>query len=285
MRRNYSTCADPLAERVKRLESELDSARLSILELMPGEVRHDLMGYYTTDSRKASTDWAVQVVQVIIERAELLPRPNEYFDERAMCPLCRGGSSSRYERGFSFPEGLRRHLVGYGNTRQCVVTKAAFELARDHWNRKFSAAEEEESKAHQIELERRRESETLYLTELHGTPLLLDENVPFYRAARDREELEWAVKRLGELDFSARFEGSVVSYVYELDDFLIFADPREKGEIVFRIFTKPLQGARRQRRSRALAQFSIPDRWKRDLREKYDVALRNALEQGHTSRA
>ena len=55
---------------------------------------------------------------------------------RAPCPLCGGGRESftmdspDLEGTFSLPEGLRRHLEGYGNMRQCPVLKAVIAMAR-----------------------------------------------------------------------------------------------------------------------------------------------------------
>jgi hypothetical protein len=59
------------------------------------------------------------------------------ISDRARCPLCGGSSDNPHgEEGFAYPEGLRRHLAGSYNARQCNVVKAAVDLAWDHSDRK-----------------------------------------------------------------------------------------------------------------------------------------------------
>lgn len=57
--------------------------------------------------------------------------------------------------GFSLLEGLRRHVTGWGS--DCDVICAARRLARDYFNRQFSAAEEQE-RQEKLRLEENEES-------------------------------------------------------------------------------------------------------------------------------
>ena len=114
----------------------------------------------------------------MIASAEIIV-DNDYFDQRARCPLCRDSSSSPYSEGFSVPEGLRRHLIGWGNARQCSVMEAACALARDHWHQAYDASDRAEDNAKQAELEARRKSETLF------------------QVAPDQRAQSWSMRALG----------------------------------------------------------------------------------------
>jgi hypothetical protein len=49
---------------------------------------------------------------------------------RACCPLCGEGTSSPYDVGFAFPDGLQRHLVG-ALAAECRIMRAIRELIID----------------------------------------------------------------------------------------------------------------------------------------------------------
>lgn len=58
------------------------------------------------------------------------------------CPLCRRRSAKRHYDEFTFPEGLRRHLLGFGGrVRQCLVIKAAINYGKDKLDAKISSIE------------------------------------------------------------------------------------------------------------------------------------------------
>lgn len=102
---------------IRLLKSDLHMARHAIIELMPDEIGQLLRGYYSCTSRSEGDAWKACVVDSLIERAiGSAPPPNMLGEQRSMCPLCGQGSSSPYVEGYSLPEGLRRHLVGWGNT-------------------------------------------------------------------------------------------------------------------------------------------------------------------------
>jgi hypothetical protein len=141
----YPEWNNPAEDAIRRLKSDLYEARTTIIELMPEDIQRLLTSYYSCESRQQTYGWAESVADEIVESAEVLPRQQGfYFSDRAYCPLCGHGSESPYESGFAVPEGLRRHLVGWGNTRQCRVMEAALYLAGDYWHDKFHAAEQAE---------------------------------------------------------------------------------------------------------------------------------------------
>lgn len=120
-------------EQIKRLKDDLYLARINIISVAPDELVRLLHGYATCDSRERAYLWLEEVAREIIPHAKILTREEgSVFGERAYCPLCRQGSTAAYDRGYSIPEGLYRHLIGYGNVHQCVVTEAAFKLALEH---------------------------------------------------------------------------------------------------------------------------------------------------------
>ena len=119
-------------------KTELYLAQMAIVRLMPDDIRDLLLDYMSCKTRRETGLWEIRVFETIIDYAEPLEGTSKgSFNDRALCPLCRESGRSFYEEGFALPEGLKRHLTGYGNMRQCVVTKAAFNLAHDSWEGKF----------------------------------------------------------------------------------------------------------------------------------------------------
>lgn len=73
--------------------------------------------------------WLRSIVDDILK----LAKPKPMFDgDRALSPLCGGGLQFPYAAGFSFPEGLRRHLLGEYNSHRCAVMAVAGGLAADY---------------------------------------------------------------------------------------------------------------------------------------------------------
>jgi hypothetical protein len=273
MMRRYQYASDPRDQRdqeVRRLKDELDDARRTILSLMPDAVHGELSSYSQCESRAASCRWLEDVAARLIERVEATQR-SAYHQPRAPCPLCDSSPNSPYdEGGFTVPEGLRRHLVGWGNVSQCDVTEAAWHLARDYWDWQWRQTEvEEEAKGREQVAERRR-TEVLYKTRPDREPELRDQ------AYEPRPASDWsaAEERLRALGFVEAMEGSVKAYTRDHDDCLVYADPRSKGRIEFVVCPKPLP-KRYSRKSRYyFRQFSLLDSWKNDLEGKYQLRLR-----------
>jgi hypothetical protein len=152
---------DTRDEHVERLKNELDAALSTIVHLMPEEMREVLQSYYLCESPKDAEIWEPTARWKIIELAK--PMPDEELsygynlNKRAPCPLCVAESSSPYQRGFSLPEGLHRHLEGYGNVRECGVMAAARRLSKAYFFRRFAEAEKKELQEHllSVQIERK----------------------------------------------------------------------------------------------------------------------------------
>jgi hypothetical protein len=76
-------------------------------------------------------------------------------------------------------------------------------------------------------------------------------------------------------------EDSVIAYQKEIDGFTIFADPRQRGTIDFRV-VRPIQAAVGRKRTRksvapAYSQFALPDTWKHDLPKKFEELARQHI--------
>jgi hypothetical protein len=250
---------------IRHLQDELDQTRWSVIKMMPWEAQMILMSDHSCKTRKETHQWPNTAASKIIELAKILP-PN-IFDssDRAYCPLCGGGSSRAYETGFRLPEGLRRHLVGWGDYETCPVFAIAMRLANEDWDKKFHEAEER-AKAHML---KRKNTETLYQVGSNQRPKLLDEGL-FLTRARTLAELAWAEERLAKLGFLTTTEGRVRSYKDEREQFVVYADPRGYGRISFTVCSKSIA---KRGRIQASGWFGLRDNWKNDIRGKYEARL------------
>ncbi len=279
VRRLHRDLPDPYEEEIRRLRNDLYKARIAIIYLMPDDVQQLMMSYYVCESRRDAHAWLDRVTEEIMSRAKRLP-PDQgsYLSDRAYCPLCKQGSSSPYESGFSLPEGLRRHLTGWGNVHQCTVVESAMNLARDHWNEKFSGAEQAAAIEEQKRIVSRRKSESLYQTAPDLDPKLRDEGIGYVGRPRTANEMAWAETRLADLGFAAACDNNVKSYIWENGQCAVYADPREYGRIEFTVFKKPLPKKSRVPRARswALNCFRLMDSWTNDIRGKFQSRLAGA---------
>jgi hypothetical protein len=260
-------------ERIERLESDLFTARLAIIELMPQAIQGILKSFYRCQNRGETYAWQDQTVEALIEQAKVV---STWPDTRALCPLCGRGSSTAYAEGFAVPVGLSRHLIGWKGPA-CAVFEAAYRLAVDHWNRQFSAAEEEDRIKSKARLEKRRTSEETYLIAPDHAPVLRDENL-FLDIPRTATQMNWAEERLRGLGFMVSLEGRTKSYVDKRDDVCIYADPRTLGQIEFSVYKLPLPKPRSGPRWHAMAnRFLMRDQWKNDLKAKYETRVAQTL--------
>lgn len=261
-------------DQIRKLEEDVYRLRRSIIDLMPENLEKLLGSYYSAKSKSERYQWVDQVADEITNLATPLEPPNSYFSpDRARCPLCGGTSQSPYADGFTLPIGLQRHLVGYGNVHQCPVFEAAEALARDYWHREYAAADaEEEAKARQATLNRKR-LEVVYQIEPGGDPVLLEEGL-WSEAPRSEEELAFAVARLDGLGFRAERVGNGVKHTLEQGDLIVYADPRRKGKIEFRVYRQVApKGKSRTPKFKYLRVFSIQDSWSKGIREKFQARL------------
>ena len=261
-------------EQISRLEAELDFVRYVILNLMPDKVRTLLTGYYSCESRDDASKWQDGVVESVIRLAMPLPEPHA---SRANCPLCGDESASPFSRGFQLDEGLRRHLTGWGNARQCGVTKVVFDMARETWNAKFRDTEERERAAKQALRATREATEPLFKLAPKGQPELLD---AAYGAARDEAGLIWAEERLTQLGFKLTTTDRVRTYTREHEEFIVYADPRRVGEITFAPFNRSPRG----RRVTYADRFVIRDNVRHDISGKYDARITSLTDRLHKGR-
>jgi hypothetical protein len=115
-----------LRDDVSRLQHELveiGSRRINQAD-GPGQL---LIGFYVCKSETEVYAWLGTLPEKLLAFANV-DRPDDWLDQSAFCPLC--GEGKYTNRGYSYPEGLYRHLRGWGNSRQCPVTRAAESLAR-----------------------------------------------------------------------------------------------------------------------------------------------------------
>jgi hypothetical protein len=257
------------------LQSELDQARETIIRLMPEEIQHLFHSYWHCKSKIDTYRWEANLIEQIIKRSIIIPTPNSYFNDRAQCPLCGAESSSLYERGFAVPEGLRRHLGGSGNTSRCNVMHAGLALARNYWDIQESKWNAEEKAL----TNKRRDSETLFVTSYMGSPQLIDSGLHF-NPVRTPESLALAEKRLIKIGFLIHSKGRVRSYTLEKDNFLIFADPRSERHIEFIIYKKPLPTDDNRLSTGDHNRFRFYDHWTVNLREKFERQLTKIIELG-----
>jgi hypothetical protein len=113
-------------------------ARATIIGLMQPELERLLWGQVSCKTFEEVRKWVDDTAESIIEFAAHTENPaGRNWDGRlrVLCPLCGDGPQSPYDDGFLLDEGLRRHLLGTYNSRQCSVFKAAHQMALDRARR------------------------------------------------------------------------------------------------------------------------------------------------------
>lgn len=129
--------ADPrtTAAYVQRLKDDLYITREALVRLAAPNLADDLLGFHGLKDSSAASHWLKEKTATVLESAQLLEAPNNVAPAwswpRARCPLCGESAREKYlpNSGFAFPDGLRRHLEGDGNTTPCVVMGAVRRLA------------------------------------------------------------------------------------------------------------------------------------------------------------
>jgi hypothetical protein len=254
-----------------------------IIELAPERFHGVLESYYSCSTRQSAVAWKSAVVDKVIEEADVLEETNALGQRRAICPLCRGEAQSFYgERGYAFPEGLRRHLVAYGRTFPCFVIQAATELARDYWEREFSEAGPKlRAPGNKLPEEDRRKTDLVFILGPHDSPVLIDERL-FGASPRPIDgtdfSVKWAEQRLFALGFQFDVKDRNRAYTKAVKvpqgEFVIYADPRQIGEITFRVFEADV--ARGMKEGLLLKTFKIRDMWKNSLPDKIAAGVEEA---------
>jgi hypothetical protein len=254
-------------ELISSLQDQLYRARRSIISLMTEEAQKILWVYVDRESQSDTRHPRNIAAKEIITLAEAFPSELFPSSNRAYCPLCKDGALVLYESGFKVPEGLRRHLIGWGDeNKQCIVFGAAMSLARDHWRERFREKQAEESAS--IARDRRR-SETLYKIDPNMSPALIDEGIRLDNF-RSVAEIAWAEDRLLALGFEINVDGNVKSYTSESDTFIVYADPRRSYHIEFSVYLKQFAPGRAEH---SIGYFDLTDYWKNRIDEKYQSRL------------
>jgi hypothetical protein len=256
-------------EIISDLRRDLDVAVSSVIWLMPEDARSILESFCDCESERDTYRWRHIAASRVVALAKALPKGICDSRDRAYCPLCGRGALRLYEEGFVMPEGLRRHLIGWGGPgTQCFVFRAVELGARLYWSGKSYYQEQ----ARLAELEKRRKSETLFQVDPDGPAKLIDEGMSWLEP-RNSDELTWAEDRLATLGFETRVEKNARSYRSKPGRFVVYADPRENGQIRFRVYLK-----QRSAGGPEYSRFTLTDYWKSDILEKYENRLRDALE-------
>lgn len=254
-------------ETMRRLQDELYRARRDIVDLMPENIARLMQGYHQCKTRHDHHAWEQSVVEAVIGMATPDPEASRW-QPRARCPLCRGGSSGPYDVGFTVPEGLRRHLEGFGNVHQCSGTRAAFALARDALQGDFTRADQDAI----AKTEHRRCTERVFNIGPRKPAALLEEEM-WGSAPRDEAAMSRADGRLAELGFERTEVGNVVSYRLVRDGFEVWADPRQASRLNFTV-CPAARGRGRQRE----ASFFILDSWRHGVPAKFEERFKAAIE-------
>jgi hypothetical protein len=138
-RKTVQFIPSPLEDKVSRLEGELYKARATIIGLARRTELVPLLSEQTScKSFEEVYEWVERTADSIIEIACQTDTPaGRNWDGRlrVLCPLCGDTPQSPYDEGFLLDEGLRRHLLGTYNSRQCSVLQAAHEMAIDRVRR------------------------------------------------------------------------------------------------------------------------------------------------------
>lgn len=124
------------AEKIRALEGEVRLLRHTVISLMPDPCREVLETYTLCADRQAVWSWMRDATLRIIDLAERRPAAEmgQHFGtgDRSVCPLCGEGARGPLPpKGFAWPEGLRRHLLGEHNSQQCRVMAVVQSAAID----------------------------------------------------------------------------------------------------------------------------------------------------------
>lgn len=253
------------------LNNELLLARMTIIRLIPEPMQSIVRGWKECRTRSELYRWQDTAVAKIIMHAKILD------SGRAYCPLCRDGVQSHYNDGFSVPEGMRRHLVGYGQVRECGVMETAMKVALTSLNERFMAHEESDLVTKISKDEQRKTTETLFRIHPFDPPELIDArgNVSNYR---NDKELEFAENRLAELGFTFAQDKNIKSYIRESDHYVVYADIRTKKSISFEVIPKPIKAPIPNKPRFGRRFFTLPDAWVNDLKMKFDSWLEEPVD-------
>lgn len=275
--------SDEFEVKCRKLEDELYDARRVLLDLMPSEIMAVMEAFTECDSRAEFSEWRKRVIDMVLKKAgEQAPEADLLGEVRVQCPLCGREAFNPSGGGFKMPEGLRRHLIGWGNAEPCRIMHHVRHLALGHLEWRFREQTAHEAAEHAAKAaadKRRRGSEALFQLGPGSVPERLDEDILLWGdKPRDSESLAWAVKRLELLGFSERQEENVRAFVYQAGDWVVYADPREAGKIRFHVYR--VAGSKAKKGESVAHKFYMLDKWKYELVRKFKERLANATKSG-----
>lgn len=264
-------------EQIEALQGEITQLRHVVLAMLPVRL-HALLQESPRYVRTLSQQyrWRDAMVKQLIEMIET-PAPEQDYvvrRDRINCPLCGQRPDLYSTTGFTFPEGLTRHLLGKGSARSCRVLEVAHALAKDIWAHHKLIDDSSETFE---DMQRRRATETLYQVSPYPLGELFDYRF-WVGILRSQESLKVAEAQLQSLGFLIQCNGNTVAYTCELQSadgysIRIYADPRRLDGIDFRCFVGP---ASRVGHPAHNGSFSIPDKSHYELRDAFRKGLAEA---------
>ncbi len=127
-------------DEVERLRRELDELRDNVIASVDWDCRMVLMSY---DDYGSYRDWMIakrgMLLNAFMKKCAEAMKGTPYELRRAPCPLCGAVPQSQNPDesvGFTLPEGLSRHLDGWGRMKRCYVAEVAEAIARDYFARR-----------------------------------------------------------------------------------------------------------------------------------------------------
>lgn len=225
---------ESLEKRIQKLEEELYVARHFVIERLP-EHLSGLMSDVIYGKRPQTG-----LIEKIVEATEPISayERDPIGSPRAYCPLCDAGSTGWYgEAGYAIPEGLARHLTGYGNTRRCQVMEIVNALERSR--REDTRKHEEATKRAEAERELKRllSKEPRYKTGPECTGQLAEEVGWRYDGVRNARQMELVEGRLETMGFVVKIDGRVHSVTQAWGEkYVVYADARSVKKIDFKVY-------------------------------------------------
>jgi hypothetical protein len=116
--------------RMRRMRDEMYRLRMTVISLIREPYRSIIEPPYDF-TQDQSHDWLATTSNRVIELTE----PGSHG--RAACPLCGAVPQFVGSVGYTYPDGLDRHLTGSHNAQQCPVMYAADGLRRIRHRKQF----------------------------------------------------------------------------------------------------------------------------------------------------
>lgn len=126
--------------RIQALANELEETRERLIKLAAPEFADVLNPPRSISNGAEAFAWFEAAMNQVLRSAEIVcqDQRSAFMDQRdrAFCPLCNGdrrGSKPWDARGYVLSTGLKRHLMGEGNSPMCKVASIVLEQAHHRW--------------------------------------------------------------------------------------------------------------------------------------------------------